>query len=88
MLVRSNCSCSKFTVTVDASLELDTENVVCNTCGDIVTGISEFAKNGMKISGDVIKAPKRAFSFKCLSCDKYCQVAFLNHKACSDKLTW
>ena len=82
MLVRSNCSCAKFTVTVDASLELESENVICNTCGDVITGISDFAKNSMKISGDVIKAPKRAFSFKCTSCDKFSQVAFVNHKAC------
>lgn len=82
MLVSSNCSCASFSTTVDASLDLETENVICNQCGDIINGISSFAKNSMKISGDVIKKPKRAFSFKCISCDKYLQVAFINHKAC------
>jgi len=82
MLVRSNCSCVKFSVTTDASLDLETENVICNTCGDVVTGISAFAKNSMKISGDVIKKPKRAFSFKCVACNKNSEVSFINHKAC------
>lgn len=73
MLVRCNLSCKKKTTT-DASLNLDTNEAICNDCGDVLENITTYAKNAMKINGDVLKTKKgKAFNFKCSTCNKEMQ---------------
>lgn len=70
MLVRCNQNC-KHSVTTDASLDVDTDEAVCNYCGDVLENITSYAKNAMKINGDVIrKAKGKAFFFRCSTCNK------------------
>lgn len=74
MLVRCNLGC-KNNVTTDASLDLETNEAVCNSCGDVLENISSYAKQAMKMNGDVIrKNNKKAFVFKCRCCKKEMQV--------------
>ena len=81
MLVRCNQGCLKNGGTTDASLSLKNNEVICNICGDTINNISSFSKISMKNSGDVIKEPKRAFTFECAHCEKRCEVEVLNHKS-------
>lgn len=81
MLVRCNQGCLKNGGTTDASLSLKNNEVICNVCGDTINNISKFSKLSMKNNGDVIKEPKRAFTFECAHCEKRCEVEVLNHKA-------
>lgn len=70
MLVRCNLNC-KHNVTTDASLDVDSNEAICNYCGDVLTNITSYAKNAMKINGDVLKKKKgQAFIFKCTTCNK------------------
>jgi len=74
MLVRCNPTCRRSNGQTDCSLDVDNNNAVCNTCGDVLPNISDFAKLSMKSSGDVIRNTKRkAFTFLCNTCDKQVQ---------------
>lgn len=74
MLVRCNLNC-KNGVTTDASLNLDTDEVICNKCGDVIENITSYAKNAMKSNGDIIRVAKgKAFTFKCTYCAEDIQV--------------
>lgn len=70
MLVRCKDGCKNNTMT-DASLDVDADEVICNTCGETISHVTAFAKNAMKGSGDIIKKAKgKAFQFSCLTCKK------------------
>ncbi len=81
MLVSCNTGCKKNGGTTDASLDLSSNEVICNVCGDKLPGISKFTKISMKNTGDVIKEKRRAFTFECSYCDKRCEVEVKNHKS-------
>ena len=89
MLVSCKVGCVKNNGTTDASLDISSDNVICNVCGDTLDHISKFSKISMKNNGDVIKSPQRAFMFQCESCDKYVESEVLNHrvvgKSCKSK---
>lgn len=73
MLVRCNLNC-KDNVTTSASLDEDTNEAICDNCGDVLKNITSYAKNAMKINGDVLKKAKgKAFNFKCITCNKEMQ---------------
>lgn len=81
MLVSCNTGCKKNGGTTDASLDISSNEVICNVCGDNISGISKFTKLSMKNTGDVIKEKKRAFTFECSYCEKRCEVEVQNHKS-------
>ena len=79
MLVRCNPKCKQSNGQTDCSLDVETNNAVCNTCGDILNDVSEFSKLAMKTNGDIIRNTKtKAFTFPCNTCDKKVQAAIVN----------
>ena len=71
MLIRCNRGCTKQNGTTTGCVDLDTNDVVCDYCGDTIDGISSFAKQSMISAGKVVKNDKRkAFQFDCLTCQK------------------
>ncbi len=71
MILRCNPGCKLSDGTTDGSLDLETNEAVCNTCGENLKGISSFAKISMKNIGDVKKTnKKKAFVFPCKTCNK------------------
>lgn len=79
MLVRCNPKCKQSNGQTDCSLDVETNNAVCNTCGDILNDVSEFSKLAMKTNGDIIRNTKtKAFTFPCNTCDKKVQAALVN----------
>lgn len=67
MLLGCPKTCKLQKTTTDASLDIVSNEAVCNDCGEIIP-VSSFAKNSMKITGDVIKEKKKAFLFDCNTC--------------------
>lgn len=79
MLVRCNPKCKQSNGQTDCSLDVETNNAVCNTCGDVLADVSEFSKLAMKTNGDIIRNTKtKAFTFPCNTCDKKVQAALVN----------
>lgn len=71
MLLNCNRGCKFSDGTTDGSLDLETNEVICNKCGDIISGISDFAKISMKNIKDIKRInKKKAFVFPCKTCDK------------------
>lgn len=80
MLVRCNPKCKESNGQTDCSLDVETNNAICNTCGDILSDVSEFSKLAMKTNGDIIRNTKtKAFTFPCNTCDKKVQAALVNN---------
>jgi len=72
MLVRCNLKCRLSDGQTDASLDVDSNKAMCNTCGDVLTDISEYTRLSMKANGDVLRSSKsrKAFVFPCNTCSK------------------
>ncbi len=71
MLVRCNSSCRKSNGQTDASLDVESDCIVCNTCGDTIDGLSDFCKISMKANGDIVRTKARkAFTFSCSGCNR------------------
>jgi hypothetical protein len=71
VIVRCNAGCKKSDGTTDASLDVDRDAAVCNTCGEDLNGVSSYAKLSMKVNGDILRNnAKKAFMFSCKTCDK------------------
>lgn len=68
MIVGCPQTCKLRRSTTSASLDIVSNEAVCNDCGEVVP-VSSFAKTSMKVSGDVIKEKKKAFLFDCKTCD-------------------
>lgn len=80
MLVSCNKGC-KNNVTTDASLDVDSNEAICNYCGDVIENITSYAKNAMKSNRDIVKKAKgTAFSFTCVTCKNEKQVVSENGK--------
>lgn len=77
MLVKCNPLCKLSDGTTDASLNVDTNEAVCNQCGDIVGHVSKYSKISMKTNGDILRSRNRkAFVFQCEGCDKHVETTF------------
>ena len=75
MLVRCNLPCRLSDGQTDASLDPESNEAICNSCGDILPNISDFTKLSMKSNGDILrKKANKAFSFACQTCDKKVRV--------------
>ena len=79
MLVNCKLGCAGKKGTTNASLDLETDEVICDFCGEELS-VSTFAKRGMKYQGDVIKASPKAFQFDCLTCKKHIETEIKNDK--------
>ena len=71
MIVSCNKNCRINNGTTNAKLNIDTDVVVCDVCGDDIENISDFAKNCMKFNNDIIRERSiSSFVFKCTECNK------------------
>jgi len=83
MLLRCNQGCKLSDGNTEGSLDLETNNVVCNLCGDNLKNVSDFAKLSMKNIGDVKrKNNKKAFVFGCNTCNKKVETEVVSGKVC------
>ena len=79
MIVRCNPKCRESDGFTDGSLDIDSNDVICNECGEVLPDISEYSKLSMKTNGDIIRSKNRkAFMFPCLTCDNNVEAQFLN----------
>jgi len=90
MILRCNQGCKLSDGTTDGSLNVETNEVICNTCGDAIKGISDFAKLSMKNTGDIKRInKKKAFVFSCQTCKKSVETEIVagkvSGKNCAEK---
>ena len=79
MLVQ--CNNKKCHTTVDAMLDLDSNEVICGECGDTISGVSKYTKLSMKTNGDILRSKnKKAFVFHCETCDTHVETTFVDSK--------
>lgn len=73
MLVRCKEGCKK-KATTNAVLDIDTNDAVCDYCGEVLEHISNYAKGAMKSNGDILKRKKgKSFTFRCSTCGQEVQ---------------
>lgn len=70
MLLSCNQGCKKSDGMTEGSIDIDSDKVICNKCGDEMRNVNSFTKRGMKSNNDVIKKSPKAFLFDCLTCKK------------------
>jgi len=80
MIFAATCECRINSSTTEGKLDLETNQVICQECGSELKGISKFTKTSMKLTKDVVKKERRAFSFKCESHERITEVFFENSK--------
>lgn len=77
MLVKCNPLCKMSDGTTDVSLNIDTNEAICNECGECIPHVSEYSKLSMKTSGDILRSKKKkAFVFHCGTCDNQVETMF------------
>lgn len=82
MLVKCNPSCRDNGGMTDASLDIKSNCVVCNVCGEDLNHISNYTKASMKRIGDVIRRKDRkAFTFSCNNCGEKREIRIVDNKA-------
>lgn len=80
MLFNCKPGCSGKKITTTAKLDLESNEVICDLCGEILN-ISNFTKNSMKQRGEVIKnKKKKASQFDCLTCNKLVSTEVIDGK--------
>jgi len=78
----TECKCGN---PVEAKLDVSTNQIICQECGEEIENMSDFAKAQMKSNGDVVrndalhKVPEGGMQVECGSCQKS-MVALLNKK--------
>ena len=66
---------------MDVSLDLDTNEAVCKSCGEVVTNVTHFTKLSMKLNKDIIKTNKKgAFVFRCKVHDQMTEVHYVKSR--------
>ena len=79
MIIRCNPKCRKSDGFTDGSLDVDTNDVICNECGEVVKTVSSYAKISMKANGDILRTKRRkAFVFPCNTCEDDVETQFVN----------
>jgi hypothetical protein len=70
MLINCKPGCVGRKSTTTASLDVDLDEVVCESCGEHLE-VSSFIKTSMKQRGDIVRTENRkSFQFDCLTCGK------------------
>ena len=78
----TECKCGN---PVEAKLDVETNKIMCQSCGEEIENMSEFAKTRMKQDGDVVrndalhKVPEGGMQVECGKCQKNI-IALLNKK--------
>jgi hypothetical protein len=55
----------------EAKLDRDTNEVICDECGNVIQGITSFMKKSLEATGQVTRSiKKQAFQTQCLTCKK------------------
>lgn len=71
MIIKCNLKCRESDGFTDGSLDISSNDVVCNNCGEVLSEVSSYAKLSMKTNGDIVRNKnKRAFMFPCNSCER------------------
>jgi len=66
-----NCNTKGCMKTTEAKLDLTTNEVICEECGNPIGNLTEFLKRTLKSIGQVIKSEKKtAFQSMCINCKK------------------
>jgi ribosomal protein L37AE/L43A len=79
MIVRCNQGCKKSDGFTDGSLDVDSNEAICNECGETLNTVSSYAKLSMKTNGDILRSKNRkAFMFPCQTCDTNVEAQFIN----------
>lgn len=81
MILGCNKSCKKRDGTTTGSLDIETDNVMCDNCGDTLSDITSYTKKVLKNLGKIIRTKnKKAFVMKCLACSESVEVKTVNGK--------
>lgn len=79
MLVRCNQSCKLKDGSTTGSLDVESDEVICDYCDEVLEGISSFAKRMMQSNGDIVRrSKKKAFQFSCETCNKEVETILKN----------
>ena len=79
MIVRCNQKCRYSDGFTDGSLDVDTNDVMCNECGEVLSEVSSYTKLAMKANGDIVRSKKKkAFMFPCNTCENNVETQFVN----------
>ena len=80
MLINCKPGCTGKKVTTEAHLNVDTDEVICEYCGENLE-VSSFVKTSMKQRGDVVKTDNRKpFQFDCKTCNKQVETEVVKNK--------
>jgi hypothetical protein len=78
MLVQCNVKCQ---TTVNASLDVDADEVICGECGSVLSDVSKYSKLSMKTNGDILRSKnKKAFVFYCETHDDHVETTFVKSR--------
>jgi|TARA_R110001583_G_scaffold16234_28_gene66385 hypothetical protein len=70
---------SKCKTTVNASLDVSSNEAICNQCGEEIVNVSQYLKISMKTNGDILRRnKKKAFVFYCESHDNHVETTYIN----------
>ena len=80
MLINCKPGCVGKKMTTTASLDVETNNVICELCGETLP-VSSFVKTSMKQRGDIVrKDDRKSFQFDCQTCGKSVQTEIKGSK--------
>lgn len=77
MLLTCKPKCTGKKGTTTGLLDLETNEVVCEFCGDDLAA-SRFAKDALKNTGKIVRPKKAAYQFKCQTCNFTKEVELIN----------
>ena len=79
MMLQCNPRCKQSDGYTEGLLDVEENKVMCTKCGEELKSISDFTKTSMRLNGEVLKTKKKkAFVFKCLTCNKDVETATQN----------
>jgi|TARA_Y100000034_G_C6828133_1_gene373565 hypothetical protein len=79
MILRCNKECKLSDGVTDGSLDVDSNDVICNECGEVLGDVSPYAKLALKANGDILRSKnKKAFVFPCNTCEQDVETQFVN----------
>ena len=79
MIVRCNPGCRLNDGMTSVSLDVDSNQAICDECGIEIENVSSYSKLSMKKNGDVLRSKNRkAFVFPCQTCDENVEASIIN----------
>jgi hypothetical protein len=80
MIISCKTKCRLRDGTTTGLVDTETNEVICSYCNEVIDNITSFAKSTMRAKGLVLQPPKKAFSFKCITCNKSVEAVLNNEK--------